>query len=201
MQRSYTKNNIAKDDSYELCLKMPIAQSLDEVWGALVKPEKLARWLIPVTGSLSKGGAFALGDVARGKVTVCEPKRRLALTWHQGAAQNGLDITFAMVGKGKAKQNVITLKITAKIGDLPPASWEAYGPAVLGIGWEWIMRGFAAYLADPNAAPLSVTDFAKSSEGKVFVTTAFAAWRATIKEDAVSAPAPNLLVFYNGLPA
>lgn len=200
MQRSYTKSKKAAD-GYELGLTVPVLHSLDEVWGALVKPAKLARWLKPVTGNLAKGGAFAFGDVARGKVTVCEPKRRLALIWQQGAVQTGLDVTFSTVGKGKAKQNLMTLKIAAKIEDMPQASWDAYGPAALGIGWEWVMRAFMAYLADPDASPVSILDFAKSPEGKAFVTASFAGWRATITDDVMAAPAPTLLAFYNGLPA
>lgn len=201
MQRSYTKSKKATEGSYELGITMPVLQSLDEVWGALVKPEKLARWLMPVSGSLAKGGAFALGDVARGKVTVCEPKRRLGLTWHQGAAQTVLDVNFATVGKGKAKQNLITLKVTARIQDLPQASWDAYGPAALGIGWEWVMRGFAAHLDNPSAAPVTIMAFSQSSEGQAFVETALAGWRAVAKDLPMTGSAPSLLSFYHGLPA
>lgn len=201
MQRSYTKSENGKDDGYQLAMTMQTLQSLDEVWGALVKPEKLARWLKPATGSLAKGGAFAFGDVARGKVTVCEPKRRLGLTWQQGAAQTVLDLRFASIGKGKAKHNLITLGITAKIADMPQASWQAYGPAALGIGWEWVMRGFAAYLDDPKAAPLSILNFSQTPDGKAFVADAFAGWRAVAQDQVMTASEPSLLTFYTGLPA
>ena len=203
MQRSYKKLTESKDDSYEIIMAMQVPQALDDIWGALVKPAKLARWLAPVTGEMSKGGAVNIGHLARAGVVVCEPKRRLALTWQQGAAQTALDITFSTNGKGKGKYSLITLKVTAKLQDLPAKSWDSYGPAALGMGWEWVMAGLAAYLRDPKAAPRGIADFAKSPEGRAFVTEAFDRWRACLgaKPQIMMGPTPSLLVFYNGYPA
>lgn len=200
MQRNLRTFSNGKVDSYDVTLTMQLPHSLDEIWGALVKVEKLQHWFGPVTGGLSKGGTFHLGEIAQGKITACEPKRRLAMIWQQGTAQTGLDITFATVGKGKSKKSKLTLKITAKMQDLPENAWQTFGPAALGIGWEWVMSRFVAYLTDPKAARLNIVDFAKTPEGHVFVTQAFDGWRSSAQTDIMAGPVPSLLVFYNGLP-
>ena len=197
MQRNLRKFSRATGDGYELAMSMPVSGSWDEIWGALVKREKLQHWLGGVTGQLSKGGKFHLGERASGQITVCEPKRRLAMIWQQGAVQTGLDITLARVGKAKHSQ--ITLKITAKMQDLPENAWQTFGPSALGIGWEWVMTRFAAYVSGPKAEPITIVDFAKTPEAHLFVTQAFVGWRQTVTPEIMTGPVPPLLVFYNGL--
>jgi uncharacterized protein YndB with AHSA1/START domain len=50
MQRNLRTFSNGKVDSYDVTLTMQLAHSLDEIWGALVKVEKLQRWFGPVTG-------------------------------------------------------------------------------------------------------------------------------------------------------
>jgi hypothetical protein len=197
MQRNLRKFSSAKGNGYELAMSMPVSGALDEIWGALVKREKLQHWLGGVTGQLSKGGKFHLGEQATGQITVCEPKRRLAMIWQQGQVQTGLDITLARVGK--AKQSQITLKVAAKMQDLPENAWQRFGPSALGIGWEWVMTRFAAYLLDPKAHPINIAEFAKTPDAQSFVTQAFEGWRRTVDPQIMTGPVPPLLVFYNGL--
>lgn len=213
MQRNFSMVKKQGDDRFEMTLTMPSAHSLDDIWGALTKPEKLAKWLGPVSGKLAKGGVYHIAAAATGQISVCEPKRRLALTFvggsmKEGGVEQALDITFGTEGKGRAKHSVIRLKITARQSDVPLASWAANGPAALGIGWEIIALSLGQYLDAPKAdrSASFITDLAKSDAGRDHAAAAFTAWRvAAAKGGAQGAvmagPNPPLLAYYTGLPA
>ena len=193
-------------DIYVIEFTSKTQNSLDDVWAALVKPEKIAHWLTPVSGKLAKGGAFRLGDLAEGSITVCEPKRRLGIDLIRGTARQMIDITFGEEGKGKSKQRSITVKITANLGDLPPGNWQKFGPAALGMGWELVAQALLEYLAAGQAAPRTgdITSFAASAEGRAFCTQSFSGWRdAAIAGGAdtgiMACPAPSVLQIYTGL--
>lgn len=194
------------DDIYQIAFSAPLTFAFDEVWGALVKPEKLALWLMPVAGKMAKGGVFHLGDVASGKIAVCEPKRRLSMTFLRGNSQQSLDITFSETGKGKAKARILSMKVAARKSDLPQGVWENYGPALVGIGWELAYRSLLTYLANPKTPPAkeAFSVFAASSEGRAYMTQAFAAWREAAQTGGadiagMASAQPNLLGFYSGL--
>ncbi len=185
--------------SYVVEFVLQSQRSLDDIWGALVKPEKLALWLKPVAGKLSKGGDFAVGNAAKGKILTCEPKRRLALELAMGAAKQTIDVSFGETGKGKSKARKITVKITANIADLPEKTWPKYGPALVAMGWELVGQAFVGYL---EAAPTrGFAAFAMGAGGRSYASAAFDAWRAAAKADAgfMTGPAPSVLDVYTGL--
>jgi len=57
---------------------------IDDLWGALTEPDRLAQWYGEVEGELSEGGEFrlriALSGERAGRVEACEPPQRLLLT-------------------------------------------------------------------------------------------------------------------------
>ena len=56
---------------------------IDDLWGALTDPDRLANWYGDVEGELSQGGEFrvriTLSGERTGQVEVCEPPQRLLL--------------------------------------------------------------------------------------------------------------------------
>lgn len=193
-------------DAYVIEFTAQTPKSVDEIWGALVKPDKVTAWLVPVSGKLAKGGSFVLGGFGQGEITVCEPKRRLGIDLALGAQRQSLDISFAEEGKGKSKQRIICVKITAKISDLPAGNWEKFGPAILGMGWEMVAHALLDHLTyGPNAAANRDTmRFAASAEGRAFCAQAFDSWHAAalaggLDAGAMSGPAPSVLAVYTGL--
>jgi uncharacterized protein YndB with AHSA1/START domain len=193
-------------DAYVIEFTAQTPKSVDEIWGALVKPEKIALWLTPVSGKPAKGGAFRLGDLADGSITVCEPKRRLSIDLIRGTSRQMIDITFGQEGKGKSKLNTITVKITANLGDLPAGNWQTLGPAALGMGWELVAQALLYYLAGGQAAPRKggAMAFATSAEGRAFCSEAFSGWRSAAIAGGADAgimagPAPSVLQIYTGL--
>ena len=57
---------------------------IDDLWGALTDPDRLAHWYGEAEGELSQGGEFlvriALAGERRGRVEACKPAERLLLT-------------------------------------------------------------------------------------------------------------------------
>jgi uncharacterized protein YndB with AHSA1/START domain len=195
-------------DAYVIEFAAHTAKSVDEIWGALVKPEKITAWLMPVSGKLAKGGAFRLGDLAEGSISVCEPKRRLSIDLVRGTSRQMIDITFGEEGKGKSKHRNIVVKITANLADLPEGNWQKLGPAALGMGWELVAQALQDYLAGEQAAPRQgdIMAFASSAEGRAFCSEAFSGWRAAAIAGGADAgimagQAPSVLQIYSGLHA
>src|SRR5688572_17308686 len=56
-------------------------QPVGDVWAALTRPERLARWLRPVRGDLRVRGRYQLADDAGGTVLRCDAPAELAVTW------------------------------------------------------------------------------------------------------------------------
>ena len=70
-----------------------LGTGIDDLWGALTDPDRLAHWFGEVEGELSQGGEFrvriALAGERRGHVEACEPPRRLLLTLRDPDPQPG----------------------------------------------------------------------------------------------------------------
>jgi uncharacterized protein YndB with AHSA1/START domain len=66
---------------------------IDDLWGALTTPNRLAHWYGEVAGQLSQGGEFrvriAIAGERRGQVEACEPPQRLLLTMRDPDPQPG----------------------------------------------------------------------------------------------------------------
>lgn len=94
---------------------------IERVWAFLTESEKRGKWLAPGPMELRVGGAVELrfrhadlspaveetperfkryeGHVLRGRVTICEPPRRLAFTWGDDPAA-GSEVTFELTPRG-----------------------------------------------------------------------------------------------------
>jgi uncharacterized protein YndB with AHSA1/START domain len=66
---------------------------IDDLWGALTDPDRLARWYGEVEGELAQGGEFtvriALAGERAGRVEACEPPQHLLLEMRDPEARPG----------------------------------------------------------------------------------------------------------------
>ena len=95
---------------------------IDDLWGALTDPDRLAHWYGEVEGELSQGGEFrvriALAGERTGQVEACEPPQRLLLTMRDPDAQ-----------PGQPEQTVIEAQLIAE-GAQTRLVWETRGMPV-----------------------------------------------------------------------
>ena len=92
---------------------------IDDLWGALTEPERLAHWYGEVEGELSQGGEFrvriTLAGERTGKVEACEPPQRLLLTMRDPDPR-----------PGQPEQTVIEAQLMAE-GAQTRLVWETRG--------------------------------------------------------------------------
>jgi uncharacterized protein YndB with AHSA1/START domain len=92
---------------------------IDDLWGALTDPERLAHWYGEVEGELSQGGEFrvriTLAGERTGKVEACEPPQRLLLAMRDPDAR-----------PGQPEQTVIEAQLMAE-GAQTRLVWETRG--------------------------------------------------------------------------
>ena len=95
---------------------------IDELWGALTDPDRLAHWFGEVEGELAHSGEFrvriALAGERTGRVEACEPPQRLLLTMRDLDPQ-----------PGQPEQTVIEARLIAE-GAQTKLVWEERGMPV-----------------------------------------------------------------------
>lgn len=74
-----------------------------DVWQACTDPERLPRWLTPVSGELRPGGRYRLAGNAGGQVLRCEPPRLLVVSWEAPGDQPVTRVTAELTPAGQAK--------------------------------------------------------------------------------------------------
>src|SRR5688572_13669638 len=87
--REIGRRQTADGDARYLLIRRHYDAPVAEVWDACSNPDRISRWLMPVSGDLRLGGTYQLEDNAGGKILRCEPPRLLAATWVFGEPQPG----------------------------------------------------------------------------------------------------------------
>ena len=118
---------------------------IDDVWDAITRPDRIARWFLPVTGDFREGGAYQLDGNAGGEIRTCEPPHRLVITWNPpGATPPTEDASIVTVSLHVVDGSTeLTLEHVAVV---PPEFWDEYGPGAVGVGWDLSLIGLAAHL-------------------------------------------------------
>ncbi|WP_433209731.1 SRPBCC domain-containing protein [Dactylosporangium sp. CS-047395] len=103
--------------------------TVDDLWSALTDPVRLSRWLGEFDGDLWLGGTFRARFFASewqgtGRVDVCEPPHRLAVTTRdaEGAEEHVIEATLAADGDGTV--------VTFEERGVPVGLLPAYGAGV-----------------------------------------------------------------------
>jgi uncharacterized protein YndB with AHSA1/START domain len=95
---------------------------IDDLWGALTDPDRVAHWFGEVEGELVQGGEFrvriALAGERTGQVEACEPPQRLLLTMRDPSPQ-----------PGQPERTVIEAQLVAE-GAVTRLVWEERGMPV-----------------------------------------------------------------------
>src|SRR5215831_2627467 len=95
---------------------------IDDLWGALTEPDRLAHWYGEVEGELAQGSEFrvhiTLGGPRTGRVEACEPPQHLLLAMRDPEAQ-----------PGQPERTVIEARLTAE-GAQTRLVWETRGMPV-----------------------------------------------------------------------
>ena len=151
-----------------------------DIWDAVTQPDRIKRWLMPVSGDLRVGGSFQLEGNAGGEILACEPPRLLRATF--GDPNSIVELRLTAQGDG---ETLLELEHTVPI----EIAQSGAGAMWVGPGWDGALLGLGLFLrgeaiGDPVAA-------ANSPEAQAFSKESVHAWAAVV-EDSGTATAEQL---------
>jgi len=144
---------------------------IDDVWDAVTQPDRIKRWLMPISGELRVGGSFQLEGNAGGEILTCEPPRLLKVTF--GAPTSIVELRLTPDGDG---DTVLELEHTVPI----EIAQSGAGALYVGPGWDGALLGLGLFLrgdaiGDPVAA-------ANTTEAREFSKQSVSAWVAVVED-------------------
>ncbi len=142
-----------------------------DLWDAITRPERLARWFLPISGDLRLGGRYQLEGNAGGTIQACVEPELIQVTWEFGGGISWLSVRL------KPQPHGTKLEIEHE-GPVMPGFTEVYGPGALGVGWDGGFFGLTLHLENPQIDKPVEADPAwqVSPEGKAFYAAAAMAW-------------------------
>lgn len=174
MRRSLTSVMHEGRPAKRLVATRTYATDPDDLWDALVNPDRLPRWFLPISGDLREGGHYQLDGNASGTITRCVPPSELGLTWEMNGDVSWVTVRLESEGPGTR----LTLEHLAHV---PEAFWDQYGPGATGVGWDLSMLGLARHVADPSQPRdrEAVAAWERSDEAKQLYRVTSEAWART----------------------
>jgi len=150
--------------------------TIDDVWDAITNPERIPRWLLPISGDLRLGGRYQLQGNASGQITACDPPRMLDLTWEFGG-----QVSWVHVRLTDSSDGGTSLRLE-HIAHVPDDLWNQYGPGAVGVGWDLAMIGLGRHLeTGATVDPKQAAEWPTTEDGKDFVSRSSDEWgRASI---------------------
>lgn len=113
---------------------------IDDLWSAITDPARLARWVAAVDGDLRVGGrvqaTFTSGWEGSGRIDICDPPRRLLVTFQPGTADETVQ-EAVLVPMGDAKTRLV----------VEERGMPFDGIADYGAGWQAHVEDLAAHLS------------------------------------------------------
>ncbi|WP_198671526.1 SRPBCC domain-containing protein [Desertihabitans aurantiacus] len=173
-RRTMGRGDVPAGEAYTVELRRHYGSPVDDVWDAVTDPERLRRWLKPVTGDLRPGGSYELDGGEHGEILRCEPPQLLKVSWLYGPeadAWPGTSEVEVRLAPGPDGGTELELVHAAVLAD---PSFPTYGPGAGGVGWDLALLGLARLLAGGDV--VDHEEFETSPEGREFARRSAAAW-------------------------
>jgi len=140
------------DDVIRVTLRRRYPTDPADLWDALTRPERLARWFSPITGDLRTGGSFQIENNAGGEVLDCQPPALLRITF--GGASSIVTVSLAAAGSDAGTGTELTLDHTVPLA----LAGSAAGALFAGPGWDEALLGLWLHLDHPDADRVATLD-------------------------------------------
>jgi uncharacterized protein YndB with AHSA1/START domain len=147
---------------------------IDDVWSACTEAERLGRWFTPVTGDLHLGGKYQLEGNAGGEIVVCEPPRRLVVTWIYGDDHHPDDLSEVEVLLSPTDDGGTRFELEHR-ANVPDKFWSEFGPGAVGMGWDLSLLGLAGYVRGEVVEDKE--GFVQTPEARDFMRRSAEGWR------------------------
>jgi uncharacterized protein YndB with AHSA1/START domain len=172
--------------------------TVDDLWEACTRPDRLARWFAPVSGDLRLGGRYQVEGNASGEVVACEPPRSFTVTWEFGGDTS--HVTVRLAAEGDRARLTLEHEHT---GDADSEFWARFGPGATGVGWDLALLGLALHVIAGEDRPADPAVFVRTAPAQRFIRAASERWgeasvRAGTAEEDAAAAADRTSAFYLG---
>lgn len=179
-------------------ISQPYPSTLDDLWEACTRADRLERWFAPVTGDLRLGGRYQVEGNASGEVVACEPPRSFTVTWE--FAGDSSQVVVRLAPEGDRVRLTLEHEHT---GDTDSEFWTRFGPGATGVGWDLTLLGLALHLLTGQDRPDDPTAFAQSEAAQQFIRAASERWgeasvNAGTPQGHATAAANRTTAFYLG---
>lgn len=172
VRRSIGSRVIAAGEVRVLTISQSYDTGIEDLWDACTKPERIARWFVPVTGDLQLGGRFQVQGNASGTIERCDPPKSFGATWEFGGEISWIEVRLSPEADGSTR---LELDHAAHVDD---QRWTEFGPGAVGIGWDLTLMGLATHLSSGQPAdPQRAAAWVASDDGKLFMTLSSERWR------------------------
>ena len=133
------RRSVARDDdagTVSVRVARTYQADIEDVWDAVTNPERIPRWLYPISGDFKPGGSFQLEGNAGGEILRCDRPTWLQVTF--GGSESVLDLRAT----GTGDRTTIELSHTVPLA----MAGSAAGALFVGPGWDDALLGLARYL-------------------------------------------------------
>lgn len=147
---------------------------IEDVWDACTNPERIPRWLMPISGDLRIGGHYQLEGNAGGTVQTCDPPNGFTATWEFGGDTSWIDVQLSPAGERRTR---LRLEHVAHVDD---TRWAEFGPSAVGIGWDMMLLGLAGHVGSEQsvATPDEAAAWMMTDEARRFMGDSADRWAA-----------------------
>ena len=147
------------------------ATTVEDLWDACTRAERLPRWFAPVSGDLELGGRYQVEGNAGGTIERCEPPSVFKATWEFQGNVSWIEVRVEPEGKGAR----LTLEHTAT-AEFPSDFWTTYGPGATGVGWDRSFLGLAFHLATGTDKPAEGSGWEQTPSAREFIGASSRRW-------------------------
>jgi uncharacterized protein YndB with AHSA1/START domain len=161
IQRQVSRRPVDDTEEVSVLLTRHYDAAIDDVWHAITDPDRIKRWLMPISGDLRVGGKFQLEGNAGGEILQCEPPRLLKVTF--GGETSIVEVRLSA---DSDERTTFELEHTVPI----ELAGGGAGALYVGPGWDGALMGLGRFLSgkavdDPvkEANSPEVQEFSKGS--------------------------------------
>ena len=173
VQRTVGTRTIDSGTAHVVTISQAYDTDQDDLWEAVTTAERIARWFLPISGSLEVGGSYQLQGHANGTVLTCDPPKNFTATWESGGNVSWIDVSVVSEGADRAR---LVVEHIAQVDD---DIWRQFGPGAVGIGWDSMLLGLALHLASGEAVdPVEGQQWTTTDEGRRFLNSSGEQWYA-----------------------
>ncbi|KRV46581.1 hypothetical protein AQ490_11925 [Wenjunlia vitaminophila] len=176
--REVGNHPVSTGEGRSLLLRRTYDASIEDVWSACTEPDRIGRWLAPVTGDLRLGGTFQLEGNAGGEILRCEEPHLLKVTWSLGEGM-ATEVEVRL-SKGEDDDTVLEL-VHASPAEFVDGMVRSYGPGGtigIGAGWDLALLGLDLHLRGEDLDPLTR---ANAPDVREFAVRGCQAWGPAIQ--------------------